>query len=104
MKFTLTSITEEGVRVLSDNPIGKTPRDGWWLNDGRHGTFEEYKARWQEAEANRKEYKVSEFCLSQSVNFKSFWLFDEHDLLATEGMRIEGDINENNQIVNIKLC
>lgn len=88
MKFTITSITEEGVRGLSDN-IAPVPDVTLNLEVYQRMTF-----NWREAEANRKEYLIKQK--------KPFKMSEDRYFLLKEGSRIEGDIKDN-QIINIKI-
>lgn len=94
MKFTITSITSEGVKAKTDNPVTK-PYVGYpsMLSDAI-----QYD-KWKEAEANRREYDVPNQGIFQSneglIAKINTWYFSKGD-------RIEGEII-NNEIVNVKI-
>lgn len=101
MKFTLTSITEQGVMAKEDNQIQLSYSDYLMPEDGASdGMLESIEAdmdlKWQEAEANRKEYEIAKTEIIDMTIIEGdfdYRIGNQGISYGTElGDRIEGDI------------
>lgn len=109
MKFTITSITEEGVMAKEDNPIEKPDINedcyspAYYSHEFQKAALEDDLKYWKHMEANRKEYNVKKGEIYEAHTGDYYMKEPNHEMLIVEiGDTIEGDIKDN-QIINIKL-
>ena len=106
MKFTITSITKEGLRGKMDNPFPKPTRPTAATSE-EEATYYTLLSNWEfVAEANRKEYKIAKTEIIDMTIIEGdfdYRIGNQGISYPTElGDRIDGDIKDN-QIINIKI-
>ncbi len=81
----ITRIENGIIYALSENPFGESPERGWFPNDGRHGTLDQYRERWHQAESELKELPLDTFVrFNGSPDFMKAFIGQEIDVIEVD--------------------